>query len=124
MAANKWEFWIDVGGTFTDCLAKAPDGSMRRHKLLSSGVTKGRIGPGSSRETIIDAARRNEPPAFWTGWRLSIVNSAGDEIDKATVINYDPQTGQLALNRLAKDPLVGSTYELRCDEESPVVAIR
>ncbi len=54
MAAANWEFWIDVGGTFTDCLAKAPDGSIRRHKLLSSGVTKGRVGSGSSQQAILD----------------------------------------------------------------------
>ena len=35
MADARWEFWIDVGGTFTDCLARAPDGTLRRHKLLS-----------------------------------------------------------------------------------------
>jgi 5-oxoprolinase (ATP-hydrolysing) len=30
-----WEFWIDRGGTFTDFVARAPDGAIRRHKLLS-----------------------------------------------------------------------------------------
>jgi 5-oxoprolinase (ATP-hydrolysing) len=124
MGAARWEFWIDVGGTFTDCLAKAPDRSIRRHKLLSSGVTKGRVGPGSSRDTVNDPARCDEPPAFWIGWRLAIVNRAGVEIDQAAVVGFDAATGQLNLNRLAKDPLVGSTYELRCEEEAPVIAIR
>ena len=30
-----WQFWIDRGGTFTDIVAKAPDGAIRTHKLLS-----------------------------------------------------------------------------------------
>ncbi len=30
-----WEFWIDRGGTFTDIVARAPDGSLVTHKLLS-----------------------------------------------------------------------------------------
>ncbi|MFN4089726.1 MAG: hydantoinase B/oxoprolinase family protein [Alphaproteobacteria bacterium] len=30
-----WQFWIDRGGTFTDIVARAPDGSLRTHKLLS-----------------------------------------------------------------------------------------
>src|SRR3954462_4268495 len=106
MAAAKWEFWIDVGGTFTDCLAKAPDGSIRRHKLLSSGVTKGLVGPGSSRDAIVDEARCSEPPDFWNGWRLAIVNVAGDEIDQATVVGYDEVAGRLILSSLAKAPLV------------------
>ena len=32
---NKWQFWIDRGGTFTDIVAKHPDGSLLTHKLLS-----------------------------------------------------------------------------------------
>ncbi|HQR91163.1 MAG TPA: hydantoinase/oxoprolinase N-terminal domain-containing protein, partial [Caulobacter sp.] len=30
-----WEFWIDRGGTFTDIVARRPDGSLVTHKLLS-----------------------------------------------------------------------------------------
>jgi 5-oxoprolinase (ATP-hydrolysing) len=33
--ARGWQFWIDRGGTFTDVVARAPDGSIRIHKLLS-----------------------------------------------------------------------------------------
>jgi 5-oxoprolinase (ATP-hydrolysing) len=32
---NKWHFWIDRGGTFTDIVATAPDGSLSTLKLLS-----------------------------------------------------------------------------------------
>ncbi len=32
---NGWQFWIDRGGTFTDVVAKAPDGTLKSHKLLS-----------------------------------------------------------------------------------------
>jgi 5-oxoprolinase (ATP-hydrolysing) len=31
-----WEFWIDRGGTFTDCIGLAPDGRLHAAKLLSS----------------------------------------------------------------------------------------
>lgn len=34
--ANRWEFWIDRGGTFTDCLGRAPDRSLHVAKVLSS----------------------------------------------------------------------------------------
>ena len=30
-----WEFWIDRGGTFTDIVARSPDGALLTHKLLS-----------------------------------------------------------------------------------------
>src|SRR6195952_1622482 len=30
-----WQFWIDRGGTFTDIVARDPDGKLSTHKLLS-----------------------------------------------------------------------------------------
>ena len=30
-----WQFWIDRGGTFTDIVARKPDGALITHKLLS-----------------------------------------------------------------------------------------
>src|SRR5512141_1796820 len=37
MNADKpgWQFWIDRGGTFTDIVARRPDGALVTHKLLS-----------------------------------------------------------------------------------------
>ncbi|MDO6725874.1 hydantoinase B/oxoprolinase family protein [Cognatishimia sp. 1_MG-2023] len=32
---NKWQFWVDRGGTFTDIVARRPDGQLETHKLLS-----------------------------------------------------------------------------------------
>ena len=33
--SDKWDFWIDRGGTFTDVIARDPEGGIRAHKLLS-----------------------------------------------------------------------------------------
>jgi 5-oxoprolinase (ATP-hydrolysing) len=32
---GQWEFWVDRGGTFTDIVARTPDGALVAHKLLS-----------------------------------------------------------------------------------------
>ncbi|MBV8031941.1 MAG: hydantoinase B/oxoprolinase family protein [Betaproteobacteria bacterium] len=32
---DRWQFWIDRGGTFTDVVARRPDGTLATHKLLS-----------------------------------------------------------------------------------------
>jgi 5-oxoprolinase (ATP-hydrolysing) len=32
---STWQFWIDRGGTFTDIVARDPDGKLSTHKLLS-----------------------------------------------------------------------------------------
>jgi 5-oxoprolinase (ATP-hydrolysing) len=35
-----WQFWIDRGGTFTDIVARRPDGSIGTHKLLSENPAR------------------------------------------------------------------------------------
>ena len=32
---SRWDFWIDRGGTFTDIVARPPEGPLRTHKILS-----------------------------------------------------------------------------------------
>ena len=34
----RWQFWIDRGGTFTDIVARRPDGALLTHKLLSESA--------------------------------------------------------------------------------------
>ncbi|REF35161.1 hydantoinase B/oxoprolinase family protein [Thermasporomyces composti] len=40
MAGGAWQFWIDRGGTFTDVVARAPDGHLVTHKLLSDNPAR------------------------------------------------------------------------------------
>jgi len=35
MTGKTWQFWVDRGGTFTDIVARRPDGRLVTHKLLS-----------------------------------------------------------------------------------------
>jgi 5-oxoprolinase (ATP-hydrolysing) len=35
LPTHRWHFWIDRGGTFTDIVARRPDGRLITHKLLS-----------------------------------------------------------------------------------------
>src|SRR5438132_12468510 len=45
-----WQFWIDRGGTFTDVVARKPDGTLLTHKLLSEN-------PEQYRDAAIAAIR-------------------------------------------------------------------
>ncbi len=36
----RWQFWIDRGGTFTDIVGCAPDGTLHTHKLLSENPSQ------------------------------------------------------------------------------------
>jgi len=46
----KWDFWVDRGGTFTDIVARTPDGELKAHKLLSENPEE--IGRASCRERV------------------------------------------------------------------------
>ncbi|MEV7996962.1 hydantoinase/oxoprolinase N-terminal domain-containing protein, partial [Streptomyces sp. NPDC086077] len=35
-----WQFWVDRGGTFTDIVARRPDGRLLIHKLLSDNPAR------------------------------------------------------------------------------------
>src|SRR5216110_1170480 len=48
--SGRWQFWIDRGGTFTDIVARRPDGSIATHKLLSEN-------PGRYRDAAIAGIR-------------------------------------------------------------------
>src|SRR5215472_2803395 len=47
---GRWEFWIDRGGTFTDVVARRPDGALAVHKLLSAS-------PGRYRDPAVAGIR-------------------------------------------------------------------
>jgi 5-oxoprolinase (ATP-hydrolysing) len=37
---GRWQFWVDRGGTFTDIVARMPDGRLVTHKLLSENPAR------------------------------------------------------------------------------------
>ena len=49
--ADRWEFWIDRGGTFTDVIGRAPDASLRTLKLLSDN-------PDAYADAAVEGVRR------------------------------------------------------------------
>ena len=131
------EFWIDVGGTFTDCFVRRPDGTTGRHKLLSTAVSKGSCEQGSSATTIVDRARSGDPSRFWDGYRLRVVDAEGTTRAETGIRRFDVAeeavtdassrgaTGVLHLDPpLTFAPSVGQRYEILSDEEAPTLAIR
>jgi 5-oxoprolinase (ATP-hydrolysing) len=120
-----WEFWIDVGGTFTDCFARRPDGSLLRHKLLSSGVTKGQTADSSTPLEIFDPGRAGDPDNVWAGYRLRLLDGHGQPVAEGVVERFEARRGTLHLREpLSVEVRRGQGYELYSREESPLVAIR
>ncbi len=50
-ASDRWHFWIDRGGTFTDVIARSPEGRILAKKLLSEN-------PGAYDDAALEAIRR------------------------------------------------------------------
>jgi len=49
---ERWQFWVDRGGTFTDIVARAPDGSLSARKLLS-------VNPEVYEDAALEGIRRS-----------------------------------------------------------------
>ena len=116
------EFWIDVGGTFTDCLAW--DGrNLSRCKVLSSGGIKGEGKTGFHEGTIFDRARRNHPEGFFKGYELSILSSSGEVSYQGTVTAFS-QGVFTAAPPLPEDLPEAFSYELTAGEPAPILGMR
>jgi len=122
---KRWEFWIDVGGTFTDCIARTPEGKLIPLKLLSSGVTKGRVSQRTACDQFTDPARQSDPSCFWVGYEIRFLDATGQPIHIGKVTAFDHLTGAITVDGpLGAELSAGTYYELASGEESPVVAIR
>ncbi len=120
-----WEFWIDVGGTFTDCLARGPNGEFRTGKVLSSGLAKGKIAALPDRMTIHDPLRGQDPPDFWTGAECSFFGSQGDLLRTLEVADFHAPRSCLRFRTPLPEPIApGLRYELNPRVEAPILAIR
>ncbi len=119
------QFWIDVGGTFTDCIARWPDGTLKTHKLLSSGAYRGAVHDGSTEREIRDPVRQSDPDDFFRGFRLRLLARDGSVSSEHQVVRFEPSTGTLVIDPpLGAPPEAGTPYELTCGQEAPVLGVR
>ncbi|MFO1074785.1 MAG: hydantoinase B/oxoprolinase family protein [Geminicoccaceae bacterium] len=58
-----WQFWIDRGGTFTDVVGRAPDGSIRIRKLLSENPEQYRDAALQGMRDLLEVAKDAPLPA-------------------------------------------------------------
>ena len=128
LACPTWEFWIDVGGTFTDCFARAADGQL----LALQGAQLRRRSRGRRRTvqraaTIVDPARSADPAGLLDRLRLATARrrrARRRRIDRHA--DSTRATGDACDSRVACRPsrTLGNRYELSADVEAPIIAIR
>ncbi|MEU6993557.1 hydantoinase B/oxoprolinase family protein [Streptomyces sp. NPDC046465] len=56
-----WQFWVDRGGTFTDIVARRPDGGLSTHKLLSDNPARYRDAAVAGIRELLDGAGADGP---------------------------------------------------------------
>ncbi len=61
--AQRWQFWIDRGGTFTDIVARRPDGQLVVHKLLSDNPERYADAPIQGMRDLMGLAADESIPA-------------------------------------------------------------
>jgi 5-oxoprolinase (ATP-hydrolysing) len=118
------DFWIDVGGTFTDCIARLPDGTLRTHKLLSTGRYPC-VADAAATALVWRASSFPAAPAgYFLGYRFACHLPDYGEVLR-TVTGFDEDAGTLTFNEpLPQSPPPGTRGELFSDEEAPVAGIR
>ena len=120
------EFWIDVGGTFTDCFAP----QARRHARPTQAALLGRD-ERRDRRGLDDARRSSIPlaaptrPTFGAATCCACSTTRAARSPNVASTSFDAATGTLTLDApLPRSRTVGRRYELTAGEESVVLAIR
>jgi 5-oxoprolinase (ATP-hydrolysing) len=62
---EKWQFWIDRGGTFTDVVGKDPDGRLHTCKLLSENPERYPDAALEGIRILLKIQERDPVPAQW-----------------------------------------------------------
>jgi 5-oxoprolinase (ATP-hydrolysing) len=118
---SPWQIWIDTGGTFTDCLAVDPHGTLRRAKVLSSSALRAVVAEVESDGTLRIAEEWGAAAGVVDGLELRIL---GADAQPVRIASYDPASGRMRLERGMDGVRSGAAVEVRSAEEAPILAAR
>ena len=119
---SEWQVWVDTGGTFTDCLARDPEGRLHRAKVLSSSSLRGVVEERLGESCLKVDARWTATADFIRGFAFQLL---GQEHPRLTVTAFDPESETVELDGPAPEGAIdGATFEVRSGEEAPLLAAR
>ena len=118
MKPAKIQVWCDVGGTFTDCIVRFPDGQLQSIKVLSHGVVQGTIVRRDADQRIAVSGRNADPDGFWSGATLCFFDSHGSRCGESICSDY--RGGEFKCS----PPAEAHSVEIRTGLEAPVLATR
>src|SRR5688572_8788399 len=91
-AEEHWQFWIDVGGTFTDCIGRAPDGRLHTCKTLSSGRIPGTVAALDGTR-LRDPLRDSDPEGHWEDYTIRLAGPRGEILHECRIAAFSASRG-------------------------------
>ncbi len=122
-AATAWRVWVDTGGTFTDCLARDPQGGWHRRKVLSNSSLRGRVESVESGGGIRVAMDEILPEGFMNGFSFRLLKR--DAPPFQVIERFESAAGRIRLGNPRGLPVeAGDSFEAVSPDEAPVLAAR
>lgn len=115
-----WQLWIDTGGTFTDCIAISPGLEMKRLKILSSSVLRGKVSRCLEERSVVLELTWPVDKDIFQNFEFRSV----DGTFKSKIESIDLASNVVHLSRAFPKSLVGASIEISSLEEVPVLAAR
>ena len=120
---ERWKFFVDTGGTFTDCLGLSPDGEVIRAKVLSRGTLSAHVLEISGTNKVRISVNDDWPINFPVGFSLCLKSSQrGNKL----ITGWNPSSCELEIDHLVpeeEEEILGA-IELESGWEAPVLGMR
>ncbi len=122
MTAKQWTFWIDTGGTFTDCIAHSTAGETFKIKVLSNGALRGRIIEKTGKGRYRISHRWPVTANIYGGYLFRLTDDIGVA---ALVTKTYLEQGIIELDDDHQGvELIGKEFEILSGEEAPLLCAR
>lgn len=115
-----WQIWIDTGGTFTDCIARDPQGLFHKTKVLSNSALRGTITKWIDATTIRIEQGWQAPDNFVKGFNFQLLGSSHKPVK---IKSFDSEASLIKLQH-SIPPTNTSSFEITSKLEAPILAAR
>ena len=117
-----WDFFVDTGGTFTDCLAYSDSRGFSRAKVLSRGVLCSQVDAVLTPQKLRLESGTDWPKNFVIGKKVSFQGNLDLEL---TILEWYPEQSILVFDKtLPSEVEPQTTIEVKMLWEAPILAMQ
>lgn len=122
MSLPRWDFFVDTGGTFTDCLARSESGEFHRAKILSQGSLSAEVAEVAGRQQLILSSNPDWPKSFVKSLRITV---SGHDSFHARITFWEPENLLLKVDKNLPDSIKpGTTLKVDTPWEAPILGMK